>query len=437
MRLRTCVALAGLVAVAAATEPAAAHVVSVDFARRVAARPVFGVLHGIDMDEPRDAMIAPLAPRWWRGDLASAPYERVRTFGSRYIVVISDLWGYPGANWYGRRPPWEDLDGWAHFVRRLARLHRNHDFIWDVWNEPDQPYFWNGTQEQFQRTYETAYDVLREELGPGAIVAGPSTSSFRWSWLVGLLEYCRLADCEVNALSWHELPGDSLGITRISSHLRRARTELVRNPAYVVLGLRELHINEVVGVGDSLFPGEQVAYLAELEHGHATLSTRACWLDPTGMDNCAAHTLDGLLDPVSMRPRGPWWVTRWYARGVATRVWGRPLEGAVEVLAAARSPRRGRAEVLIGMYDPHDGSEPVERLVRVDLAGLDRLPFVKRRPRLGVVSFRVPATGAAPTRPRAIAAQAVPVHRGTAAVSVLVRPHEAVLLRLLPARELP
>jgi hypothetical protein len=130
-------------------------------------------------------------------------------------------------------------------------------------------------------------------------------------------------------------------------------------------------------------------------------------------------------------------VVRWYARGVASRVYGRPLEGAVEVLAAARSPRRSRAEVLIGLYDPHDGSAPADRLVRVDLAGLQRLPFVRRRPRVGVVGFRVPATGAAPTRPEAIAAQVLPVRRGAAAVSVLVRPHEAILLRLMPARAVP
>ena len=407
--------------------------VAVDFGRPVAARPVFGVLHSIDLRRPPDGMVTPLGPRWWRGDLFSAPYQRVRGFGARYIVVISDLWSYPGANWYGRRPPWEDLDAWSAFVRRLAREHRDHDFIWDVWNEPDHPYFWNGTMQQLHRTYAAAYAALRDELGPKAVITGPSTAAFRWNWLVGLLEHCRLADCEVNALSWHELPGDARGITRISRHLRRARVELLRNPAYVVLGLRQLHVNEVVGPGDYLHPGEQVAYLAELEHGHATLSTRACWIDPSGIDNCRAQTLDGLLDPVTMRPRGPWWVTRWYARGVPSRVWGRPLEGAVEVLAAARSPRRGRAEVLIGVYDPHDGTQPADQPVRIELAGLQHLPFVRRRPRVGVVSFRMPAAGAAPTHPQAIAAEIVPVHRGAATVSVLVRPHEAVLLRLRPA----
>ena len=112
-------------------------------------------LTGLDLGSRRlpDGMVTPLGPRWWRGALFSAPYQRVRGFGARYIVVISDLWGYPGANSYGRRPPWEDLDAWSAFVRRLAREHRDHDLIWDVWNEPDHPYFLNGTMQQFHRTY--------------------------------------------------------------------------------------------------------------------------------------------------------------------------------------------------------------------------------------------------------------------------------------------
>ena len=421
-----------VLALLAATGVASAAAVSVDFSRPVPARSVVGLLHGIDMQQPPDAMVTPLAPRWWRGDLNSAPYDRVHGLGARYIVVLSDLWGYPGANWYGRRPPWEDLSAWSAFVRRLAHAHRKHELIWDIWNEPDQPYFWNGTRAQFHATYRVAYETLRRELGPRAVITGPSVSRFRWTWLVGLLEYCRRADCEVNALSWHELTGESRGIPRISEHLHRARVSLLRNPAYVVLGLRELHVNEVVGGGDYLYPGEQVAYLAELEHGHATVSTRACWLDPTGIDNCRAHTLDGLLDPKSMRRRGPWWVIAWYARGVASRVWARPLEGAVDVLAAARSPNRRRAEVLVGAFDPHDGTTPAAAEVRVHLAGINRLRFARRRRYIGVAVFRVPNAGAAPTRPQAVSAQVVKTTRGAATVSVVVRPHEAILLRLLP-----
>ena len=113
-----------------------------------------------------------------------------------------------------------------------------------------------------------------------------------------------------------------------------------------------------------------------------------------------------------MRPRGPWWVTSLYARGVASRVWARALDGAVDVLAAARSPNRRRAEVLIGAFDPHDGTAPAAVAVRVDLAGINRLRFARRRRYVGVAIFRVPATGAAPTRPQAIGKLVVPVARG-------------------------
>lgn len=102
------------------------------------------------------------------------------------------------------------------------------------------------------------------------------------------------------------------------------------------------------------------------------------------------------------------------------------------MLAAARSPNRRRAEVLIGAFDPHDGTEPADVAVRVDLARVHRLRFARRRGRIGVAAFRVPSAGAAPTRPQPTGAQVVPIERGAATVSVVVRPHEAVLLRLLP-----
>jgi hypothetical protein len=49
----------------------------------------------------------------------------------------------------------------------------------------------------------------------------------------------------------------------------------------------------------------------------------------------------------------------------------------------------------------------------------------------------MPVTGAAPVRPQGVAAQIVRVHRGTATLSVVIRRHEALLLRLLPPAALP
>jgi hypothetical protein len=337
---------------AAAVAQATPARVDVDFAQVRHVRSQVGFLHGLGETRPPDDMVAPLSPRYWRGDLTSAAYDRAEAFGARYIVVLSDLWGYPGANWYGRRPPWEDLAAWGAFVRRTARAHPDPALVWDVWNEPDHAYFWNGTREQLYETYRVAYQALRRELGPRAVISGPSVSAFRWNWLVGLLEYCRFEDCEVNALSWHELPGVGHGIDRISAHLARARSELLRNPAYVVIGLRALDVNETVGAGDGLYPGEQLAYLAELEQGRATAAARACWPDPIGTDTCGMKTLDGLLTP-DLRPRATWWATTWYARSVAHRVRATVLGAGLAALATRRGSPKGRAEVILGAYDPH------------------------------------------------------------------------------------
>jgi xylan 1,4-beta-xylosidase len=395
------------------------------------ARSSVGLLHGMSEVEPPDARIGPLSPQDWRGDLGSAPFDRATRLGARYILVVSDRWGYPGANWYGRRPPWEDFARWSDFVHELARANRGRSLVWDVWNEPDRPYFWNGTRAQFHQTYRIAHEAIREELGADATIAGPSVSAFRWSWLVGLLEYCRSADCEVDALSWHELAGAGAAIV---DHLRRARRALVRNPAYIVLGLRELHVNEYVAAGDALFPGEQLAYLSLLERGRADAAARACWPDRSGTDNCLGHTLDGLLDSPSLRPRGSWWATAWYARGVGSRVAASTTHPAVVSLAAARSPTARQAEILLGAFDPNQGTLPPRISVRVDLRRLGSLPFLRGRGRASVAGFRIASSGEEPASPRALRAFTAPVRGGAASLTVALRPHEVVLLRLSRAR---
>ena len=404
---------------------AAQGLVTVDFAHAVRARSSVGLLHGMDEREPQDRLIAPLSPRSWRGDLESAPYDRASRLGARYIFVLSDLWGYPGANWYGREPPWADFGRWANFVRDVARTNRGRALVWDIWNEPDRPYFWNGTEAQFHETYRVAYEAIRRELGPDATIAGPSVSAFRWPWLVGLLEYCRQADCEVNALSWHELAGGA-ALRAIPDHLLRARRALVRNPAFLALGLRELHVNESVGPGDALYPGEQLAYLSFLERGGADAAARACWPDPSGADNCARHTLDGLIDSRSQRPRGDWWTTAWYARGVASRVAASSTSTAVIALAAARAPNTRHAEILLGEY-----GEPLQPIsLRVDLRGLSALRFLRGTNRAALASFRIVSAGEAPVSPNALPVRSRPIRAGAATLTIGLRPHEVVLLRV-------
>ena len=123
-------------------------------------------------------------------------------------------------------------------------------------------------------------------------------------------------------------------------------------------------------------------------------------------------------------------MTAWYARQVRSRVWSRSYGATVEVLAARRSPQRGKAEVLIGAYDPHAGAAPTAANVRIALGGLRGLGFLRGRHRVKVSAFRLRSTGAAATGPQAAGVQLLPIAAASAAMTMVVRPHEAALLRL-------
>ena len=272
----------------------------------------------------------------------------------------------------------------------------------------------------------------------GATIAGPSVSAFRWDWLVGLLEYCRGADCAVDALSWHELPGGR-GVAAIADHLRRARAGLLGNPAYVPLGVRELYIGEYVGEGDALWPGEVLGYLAQLESGGASEAAHACWHDPSGADTCTEHTLDGLLDGVTMRPRAPWWAMRWYARGTGSRVRSRSADPALAVMAARRPGGSDwrHAEILLGYLDTHDRPLPPRTDVLLDVRGLSQLKFMRGAAVPHLTAYRVRSRGQAPATPVAVRApEVVRARRGELVLRVRgLRLHDALLLRLsAPAR---
>ena len=67
-------------------------------------------------------------------------------------------------------------------IRSVVRSTRGKQVMFDVWNEPDPHFdkptdkgaFWGGTEEQFFETYARTAKIIREELGPDAMIVGPS-----------------------------------------------------------------------------------------------------------------------------------------------------------------------------------------------------------------------------------------------------------------------
>ena len=200
--------------------------------------------------------------------------------------------------------------------------------IWEVWNEPDVRDFWDGGRQRFLRLYALSERILREELGPGAVVGGPSISRYSRSSLRGFLRFCERAGCRPDFLAWHELLSPDQPIGSVAEHLRDARREL---PAPA-----QLHVNEYTGPADQYRPGEAVAYLAALEEGGADYAALACWPDSAGGSNCDPGRLDGLIG-ADGEPRAVWWVHRWYALGA-----GRAREGNFQRPTRLGARERGR-----------------------------------------------------------------------------------------------
>ena len=391
---------------------------------------MLGFLRGMDESTPSAQLIAPLHPAIWRGGFGGTPYERAATFGARYELVLGDLWGNAFENWHGRGPPYADLSAWYTWVRNLALANRNRAVIWDIWNEPDLKSFWKGTPEQFDETFQTAEAAIRSVLGSGAVMAGPSVAWLDWPWMRGLLEYCAVQDCQVDALSWHETgPAQN-----VAKHLRRAQRLIQADPLLSGVPMPRLLIDEYLGGTTRYQPGTLVAYLEQLESGGADGAVLACWREPTGLSACAQQTLDGLIDPASGHPRGTWWAAKAYAQGVGSRVQSVTSSPAIVSLASARAPDVRHAEVLLGYFDAQT-PQPESATVTVTLRNLGSLPFLHGAHTVRIWMERL-VQGPAPSSPLPLGAvRALPVVNGVATITVPnVALGDALVLHLAPPR---
>ena len=306
-----------------------------------------GFLHGIDPTKPPDSSVKPLQPKLWRVGRLDV-YDRVIASGAEFQLLVSDLWGY-GSNPKGW--PYQNYPAWEAFIRQLAQQNKGKKIIWDIWNEPDlKNPFWKGSREQFFETYKRAYKILREELGPSAMIGGPSISTYNKEYLTAFLDYCKANKLEVNFLAWHEL-NDTI-ILFVDDHVFDAKRNYQQSPFYKELKLQKIYVNEIVGELAQYQPGEILGYLYNLEYAKADGACRACW-DTTGskkVSNCFNNTLTGTVTPNTFEPRAAWWTYKAYADGVNSRVLSRSDNDRLVALASKSNPQ-GKAQVLLGYFD--------------------------------------------------------------------------------------
>jgi xylan 1,4-beta-xylosidase len=108
-------------------------------------------------------------------------------------------WSTGGNLWTGWTYPPKDYDKWRelvylwvkHSVERYGKEEVT-TWLWEVWNEPDIPY-WSGSFEEYCKMYDYAADGLKRAC-PECTIGGPHTTSPRsdkaYKYLTDFIEHC-------------------------------------------------------------------------------------------------------------------------------------------------------------------------------------------------------------------------------------------------------
>src|SRR5688572_16421439 len=108
-------------------------------------------------------------------------------------------WSKGGNLWTGWTYPPKDYNKWRelifqwvnHSVERYGKQEVT-TWLWEVWNEPDIPY-WSGTFEEYCKMYDYAVDGLKRAC-PECTIGGPHTTSPRsdkaYRYLTDFIEHC-------------------------------------------------------------------------------------------------------------------------------------------------------------------------------------------------------------------------------------------------------
>lgn len=111
-------------------------------------------------------------------------------------------------------PP-RDYDEWATLIRKLMGhwverygIEEVSKWFFEVWNEPNLPAFWSGTQDDYFKLYSHTAQAIKA-VDASLKVGGPATAMN--AWVEELLDYCEKNDLPADFISTHIYPTDPLG----------------------------------------------------------------------------------------------------------------------------------------------------------------------------------------------------------------------------------
>jgi hypothetical protein len=240
------------------------------------------------------------AARW---NVVRAYWLKAHAIGARYQVILAGVWGADAAcnvpRWPGDGGNWTEYNNMVNQLLNdvVANGMTGSDLIWDVWNEPDGPYFWGRTQAQYFEMWKRGVQMIRARI-PGAVIVGPSgVCSPGSTWYGQFLDYAKANNVVPNILSWHSCADPVSEASAATSALSaRGITGLTYN------------VNEYSSAGNEQQPGHSAWMYARFERAGIAGAARSNW----GGGAALYQTMGGLVTS-SWQPMGSWWVYKRYA----------------------------------------------------------------------------------------------------------------------------
>jgi hypothetical protein len=288
---------------------------------------ITGFLQGVDLGQDlSDSLTELLTPKSWRLSKLQSLQEAIQ-YSPKITYVLSDRYAWNNGG-YQQVNPWNDWAEYENFtlqtVQSLEYYYPGAIEYWDIWNEPDHPYFWHGTYEQLLELFARTFNVVKT-VDPEAKIVGPSVSWYQpgnpgVANVTGFLhDLDSLYGVKMGVVSWHEnnsMFDTGIGPERIPSDAAqiRASLEYYFGPEYQP----ELHINEFAGMREHLSPGFSLGYLYYLDMSGVDQAMRACWNvysqydEPFFWCDCWGG-LDGMFMEDGSTPQVVYWIYKAYS----------------------------------------------------------------------------------------------------------------------------
>jgi hypothetical protein len=327
----------GVTAAASTASAASTLVVEANQPFRSVTHVASGALYGLDTATvPADSLVEPLHPNTFvqmapggkqlpngesvpGGDSLVVAPEAAKA-GAKVVVRMPD--------WYPNFPyQWVSWSNWLSAVdtqvKAVVASGDSNISAFELWNEPD--WTWNtAAAGAFDAGWVRTFNEVRAD-DSGAVIQGPSTSTFNASWMTTFLTDAKASGTLPNIISWHELNGAASIASDVAS-LQSIESSLG-------ISARPIAIEEYGTTSQVGIPGALVGYIAQFERAGVNNAELAFWNH--------YGTLGDTLTDTGASPNAAYWLYRWYGQMTGNMVTvvppgtaGSGLDGAASVNSA-------------------------------------------------------------------------------------------------------